>query len=255
MPTKKTTVTKDGSLLKKGKTRKAEKYKILLVGPAKTGKTYFACSWPKPLVINTDFGLKGLEVPSFDIERYSQEGSRDKDVLCSWRDVYEILDNLRYQKGKFWDVLKDENYIPETIVLDSISSLTDCMEAEIILSNPDRKGKLQIQDYDTIKRNTLELVSTATRCLPAYHFIATIGIDVREDNLGVTREQPMATGRKLGPSIPHYFDDVYICSYEKGKWILSPKQTTRVKYSGTRSNVPLEDFENPTYEKMKEYFK
>ena len=231
----------------------------LLCGRSKAGKTKFACSFPKPFVINTDKGLatvKKENVPFYQIERMTPENKSDKSVLKSWVDVHKILHDLKYQEGPYWEPLAEAGYMPETIVLDSVSSLSDLLEAEIIADPPnekDRNDALQLQDYNIIQRRLFSILDLG-RELP-YNWICTVGIDMDKDDLGKMIENPSATGSKLGPKIPHFFDEVYYHFYdkEKGKWVLSPLQTRYFPHSGSRHYLG-EMIENPLYSKVKKYY-
>lgn len=237
----------------------AVKYKrILLCGPSKTGKTYFAGSFPKPIIINTDKGtatLSDLHAPYFDIEWPTA-----KNKSRPWLEVRKILKSMQNREGSYWDELVEAGYEPETVVLDSISALSDMMEEEIILYPPDGKEReetLWISDYNIIGRRLLGIVDLAKE-LP-YNFIATAGVDRVKDDVGAILEAPMASGNKLGPRIPHAFDDVYLTEMVGGDkedafWSLTPLQSKRFNFSGSRLGLPMKKFKNPTYEKLRKYY-
>jgi hypothetical protein len=133
------------------------------------------------------------------------------------------------------------------------------MEEEIILNPPDGKDRdetLWISDYNIIGRRLLGIVDMA-RELP-YNFIATAGIDRVKDDVGAVLEAPMASGNKLGPKIPHTFDDVYLTEQVNDKndvfWALTPLQTKRFNFSGSRLGLPMKKYKNPTYEKLLPYY-
>lgn len=231
--------------------------RVFSCGRAKSGKTYFACTYPKPLVINTDKGLatvRDKNIPYIDIVRMTEENKNDRDVLCRYSDVLQIIKDLKYQEGKYWEEMESVGYVPETIIIDSISAMSDLMEAEIIIKPPDGKGRneiLQIQDYNLIQRRMLSIIDMC-REMP-YHFVATAGLDLKQDERGAFLDNPLATGAKLGPQIPHYFDEVYLHEYDrdKKKWTLTPMQSKRFPYAGTRKGLKMVTFDNPTYEDLK----
>lgn len=236
------------------------KQRILLCGRAKTGKTFLSATWPKPLFLNSDKGtatLRDKRVPFWDIDRPT-EGNNVK----PYKMMRKMLLNLRNQEGEYWEELKEADYTPETIVLDSLTALSDIFEAEITMYPPDGKDRgeaLQIQDYNIIQRRLFALLDIG-RELP-YHFIVTAGVDLDKDELGKMIENPAATGNKLGARVPHFFDEVYLLEKEGGDeknpdahWLLTPAQTKRFFHSGSRWGLPIQYYKNPTYEKLSKYY-
>lgn len=257
----KKTITKktENDLIKFTDDEKTMYYKILCVGRTKTGKTFFAGSFPRPFVINTDKGLatlKSKNIPYLTIERMTAENMGNDSILSSWVEVRQILNDLRYQEGKYWEAV--EKYKPGTIILDSVSALSDLMEAEVIANPPDKKDRsdtLFLSDYNIIQRRLFSILDMF-RELP-YHVVATAGIDITQDEMQRILENPHATGSKLGPQIPHFFDEVYYHEYNKEKkvWTLTPVATKRFPHGGSRYGLEMTVFENPTFDKMKKYFK
>ena len=228
--------------------------RILLCGRAKTGKTYFAGTWPSPLFINTDKGMKTLSkdhVPSIDILHGEQ----------AWRIMRKIIENLGEREGDYWEALVAAKYEPKTIVLDSLTSLSSLMEIEILSFPPEgenrknRDGGLQLQDYNCIQNRLYGILRQLAE-LP-YNIIVTASTDyLVDDSDGRLYENPSVSGNKAGPQIPHFFDDVYYFSYDRktSKWILDPQQSLRFNHAGSRGLIPLEQVENPTYQKLKKYY-
>ena len=231
--------------------------RVLSCGRAKTGKTFFACSYPKPFVINCDKGLATIrdkDIPYIDIERMTDDNKNDRDVLNRYKDVLQVIKDIKYQEGTYWDMLKKIKYMPETIVLDSLSALSDLMEAEIMISPPDKRDRneqLQIQDYGLIGRRIFGLVDILREA--PYHIVCTIGLDLKQSDTGSFLDQPMATGSKLGPQLPHFFDEVYLHEYDKDKeqWTLTPQQSKRFPFAGSRNGLEMKPFYNPTYDKLR----
>jgi len=229
--------------------------RVLSCGTAKTGKTFFACSYPKPLVLNADKGLatvRNKKVPFIGFDRMTEETEKDKSVLCRYLDVLQVIKDIKYQEGKFWEALQKVKYVPQTIVLDSLSALSDLFEAEITVtdkpsSKTPRNGCLQLQDYNLIQRRLFGLLGILMEA--PYHIVCTSGIKTETDDNMRARDNPMVTGAKLGPQIPHFFDEVYLHTYDiKGKkWALSPVQTQSFQHAGTRVGLEYKTYYNPTY--------
>lgn len=238
--------------------------RILTCGKAKSGKTFFAGTFPKPFLIDTDQGAltlinEGIKIPYEEIPRPDETMNRSKDR--PYLLVRSIINQFINGKGPLIDELNEIGYVPETLILDSLSAFSDKVEQEVVLFPPDKDSKaaskndeMRIQDYNTVQRrilNTLEM----TKYLPI-NFVATVGIEYTTDDKNIMWENPLMTGRKLGPQVPHYFDDVYLQWYDrkKNKYILSPFQTATFRHSGSRAHVPLDEYENATYEKFKKYY-
>jgi hypothetical protein len=255
--TKKTTTTKKkaASMIQFSSDNNFDR--VLSCGRAKTGKTFFACSYPKPFVINCDKGLatvRDKKIPYVTVERMDDENKNDRDRLTRYKDLLQIVRDLKYQEGKYWDMLEEAKYVPETIVLDSLSAMSDLMEAEVMISPPDgkdRKEQLQIQDYGLIQRRIFGLVDILRES--PYHVVCTIGIDLRQSDTGSFLDQPLATGSKLGPQLPHFFDEVYLHEYDRDKeqWTLTPVQSKRFPFAGSRKGLDMKMFYNPTFDKLK----
>lgn len=237
--------------------------KVLCVGPSKTGKTYFACSWPKPIVVNTDKGLSTIRdshVPYFTIHRMSDE-DLETGNLCSYRDVLDIIMNMKTKKGPYWDMLEEAHYVPETLVIDSLSALSDIMEAEILYKNiptekgSKRTGALFMADYNLIQNRMLLVIDKAKEL--HLNLVCTAGVSVVQDDQQRRFEAPMVSGNKLGPKVAHAFDDVYLHYYDSKEkaWYLSPEQTRSFSFAGTRYKIPMEPVKNPEYKKMEKYYK
>lgn len=232
----------------------AKYVRILSCGRAKTGKTYFAGTWPSPLIINTDKGtrtLSSMHIPTINILHGE----------AAWRIMLNIIRNLDAKEGEYWEALAKAKYVPQTIVLDSVSALSSLMEIELLQDPPEganrknKEGGLQLQDYNCIQNRLYGILRQMAE-LP-YNIIVTASTDyLVNDADGRLYENPSVSGNKAGPQIPHFFDDVYYHSYDRttSKWILDPQQSLRFNHAGSRGHIPLVPVENPTYQKLKKYY-
>jgi hypothetical protein len=213
------------------------------------------------LFIDVDKGMQsivGTMPPSFEVQRY--DASAPAATLFSYRDVRDIISNLAYQNGPYWNLLVEADYIPQTIVLDSLSALCDVLEAEVVAFPPDGKSRdeaLQIQDYNTIQRRIYGILDLAKAM--KMHWVVISGIDYSKDHLQVVREHPAVTGEKLGPRIPHFFDDVFTLSKSLNKegsvdYIISNKPTRTWEHSGTRWALPQGEWTNATFDTFAKYY-
>jgi len=232
---------------------------ICLSGKPKTGKTTFMGSAPNPFVINTDKGLttlNDLHVPYITIERVTKE---DNDATeTAFLKVRSIIMQFKRGIGPVVDALNKAKYEPKTLCIDSGSALSDLFEVDVVLFPPDEKDRedtLQIQDYNTIQRRMFQILDLA-RELPM-NLIVSFGLDVLQDDMNRIIENPSATGNKLGPKIPHFFDEVYVTSFDKEeeKFIISPSQTRRFTHAGSRFHVPFDDYPNATWKTFEKWYK
>ena len=101
---------------------------ILLYGKPGVGKTYFAASLEKPLVLDVDRGAKSLK--DFDNVGYVE--------ICSTNDLKEAIMNLENNTQGF-----------KTIIVDTITSLESMFLYERSLHS--KTDTPQMQDYGKIK--------------------------------------------------------------------------------------------------------
>jgi hypothetical protein len=234
--------------------------KVLLCGPSKSGKTYLAGSFPDPVFLNFDKGMKTLSklhVPFITFYR-SDEGLKDG-MLHTWLDVHEVIRNFKNKEGKYWNALVEKKYVPKTLVLDSLSSMSDVLEVDLLENPPTdskggRKAGLELQDYNVMKQRILGIIDSLREV--NMHLVVTSGVEMDKDDQGKMLEIPISTGRKVGMTVPHYFDDVYRMHYDKDKekWIADPQQSRYFIYAGSRHDIPMEPIENPTFNKIKKYY-
>jgi hypothetical protein len=117
-----------------------DKLRLLLQGPSGAGKTTLGCQFPKPYIVDIDINLggslrflkeKGLQLPvGFDVLDYDKEGK-------------QVPMNLRYQRLNKCLLAAQSNDSIDTIVIDSATTLSDIMIAEVLR----QQGKSAITDY------------------------------------------------------------------------------------------------------------
>lgn len=231
------------------------KAKVMVVGEAKTGKTTFGCTFPGVVIFDTDRGTsvaKDRKIPTLTITPI--EGKKDRETHLV---MLDIIHQIKAKEGEYYEHLTKGKYKIETIFLDSGSMLSDLLEVDATLKPRDgknRDGALQLQDYNWIQRRLYQIIRDLA-ALP-YNFVASFGVDHRQDKQGRAKEHPAATGQKLGPQLPHFFDDVLRFYYDdrKGKFMCSPEPTRTFGHAGSRLHVPMKEYENATYETFEEYW-
>jgi hypothetical protein len=237
--------------------------RVLLAGRPKVGKTLLAATWPSPLIINADRGLavlahRGIKVPSITLSRMTVE-SKDAG-LNSWLDVHEIIQSLISRKGRWWDEIKGLKPQPQTLVIDSLSSWFELLEAEI-MAKPVIKDKkageqwLDLKDYGIIQNRGFGVINSA-KDLPM-HLVCTCGVKTIEDkDSGRTYEIPALTGTAIGERVAHLFNDVLLLYSEtdkdasKPRYYATPLPQRTTPYVGVRTLDIDGPVLNPTYEKL-----
>lgn len=234
--------------------------RVCLCGKPKTGKTYFMATSPSPFFIDTDKGLMtlvGMKVnaPAYRLERVSAGTNRESDT--AFLQIRSILAQLKNGSGPVISALKKAKYEPKTLCIDSGSALSDLFEVDVINFPPDGKDRsdtLQLQDYNVIQRRMFQIIDMA-RELPM-NLIVSFGLDILQDESNRMVNNPSATGNKLGPKIPHFFDEVYLTWYDRedGAYYLTPQQNRSFPHAGSRFQVPPEDFKNPKWKDFLKYY-
>jgi len=227
---------------------------VMVVGAAKTGKTTFGCTFPGVVVLDTDLGTsvaKDRKIPTITITPITDKKEREIHLVMN-----DILSNFRKKAGEFYEFLGD--YKVKTLFLDSGSMLSDLLEVDATIKPRDgkpRDGTLQIQDYNWIQRRLYQLIRDLA-ALP-YNFIASFGIDQRQDSAGRLKENPAASGQKLGPQLPHFFDDVLRFYYNTttGKFMCSPVPSRTFEHAGSRLHIPMKEYVNASYKTFEKYWK
>jgi len=234
---------------------------VLICGRSKVGKTTVLATWPKPFIISPDKGLATIRamkppVPFIQINRKTSESGPDE--MTGWLHVRQILLDLKYKTGPVWTALQKAKYIPQTVIIDSLSSLSDVMEEEIVQEPSHDKSKeqaLTLPEYNIIQRRMYAIVDIG-RELP-YHFVCTAGVNSEQSDNGRYMDIPTMTGRKLGERIPHLFNEVIMLYVEldektKGRRFMATViPSEKVPYLGARTFVLPKAIENPTFQKIK----
>lgn len=194
--------------------------------------------------------VKDLDVPYVEFTAIT-----DRKEQTVSKQVFEMVSSLKKKEGEMYEAVKDMEI--KTIFMDSISAFSDLLEADTIVKpfdGKDRTEALQIQDYNWIQNRIYQTLRDMT-ALP-YNFVASAGLDVQQDEKGRLRTNPSAAGNKLGPRIPHFFDDVLLLYYDERakKFISSPEPTREFEHAGSRAHIPMKTYEGASYATFKEYW-
>lgn len=199
--------------------------KILVHGPAGSGKTVLSATTGEPtLIISAEAGLLSIQgAPSYI----------QTTVVNSVDDVDEVHRYLSTQKHKF-----------KWVILDSITEIGEVCLAHEIKTNPDPR-----KSYPAFQ-SKMEQTIKKFRDLRGMNVMMTCKQVRKEDaDSGIARYTPMMPGNKLGPAVPYLFDLVLALRVEKNpetKVLERHLQTYQdLKYEAKDRSGVLEKFEEP----------
>ena len=201
------------------------KLKVLVYGKSGTGKTTFACSFPKPYIFDFDNGM------------LSQRG---KDV------EYDTFTNWQAFEYKLQELEKKCGY--ETLVVDSVTTMQEYMMQNILLLN--KRMTPTLHEWGRLVDGLQSLFMRLTKM--AHHIIFTAHEQLIQDE--VTSEVmilPLIVGKKLPGQIPLWFDEVYRAQVMRGsdsKPQYKLLTTADIKYSAKSRLACLEPLEVQSYE-------
>jgi hypothetical protein len=158
--------------------------KCLIYGRAGVGKTMLAMTAPNCLIITAEGGLrslKGRNLPAIEVKTV--------------QDLTEIHD---------WAQRSKEAKQFKTLHIDSITEI-----AEIVLANAKMQCKDPRQAYGELLEK-MTMVVKAYRDLKGYNVVMIAKEELRSDEMnGTSQYVPLMPGKKLGPSLPYLFDEVF----------------------------------------------
>lgn len=212
----------------------------LLVGPSGAGKTHLCGTFPSPYIVDCDKGLATLRdkhLPFFTIEAYTK----------AYHVVLEIMKAVKMQAAPF-DSLK-----VETLVVDSLTSLSDLMELELVkypreASAEANKEVMSLPDFRVHRRRILNLVRYA-QDLPV-HVLFTANLKTDKDEItGSLIQVPSVAGAQLPTEMTALFDEVYYMEYDskEQEYNLYTKGFRWFKQGKTRFALP-EKISDPSWE-------
>ncbi len=166
--------------------------KILIHGPAGSGKTFCAATTGAPtLILSAEAGLltlKDYDIPAIEVK--------------SIDDINEAFDYITKGEGQAF----------EWIILDSISEI-----AEVVLTEEKAQTKDPRKAYGELQDHMMKLLRSF-RDLKGKNVVFTCKQDyLKDDNTGITRYSPLMPGQNLQKQIPYIFDFVLALRAERGE--------------------------------------
>lgn len=178
--------------------------KALFYGPSGAGKTWLAATFPNPVILDMDGGLRTL-FQLRPVLRYPKDPNR----------TVQSMDEVR----KFFKLCKAEAKKPnpafETIVMDSLNALYRLVVADVLGqfdANRQYDDQLTLQDYGKVNRVFLQTVGSFL--LLPFHVVMTAVEKPREYEGQETR--PNFKGREIWPELQQMVDQIGYVHVRKG---------------------------------------
>jgi hypothetical protein len=141
--------TEQSSILVSASEARVDRVNVMAYGPPGSGKTYFATTFPKPFMIDTENGLltARARIKAGEIEDFPAVATAD------YQTVLEIIAAPTRRipmllKGSKW-----EGYEPETIIIDTISTL----EGHVFDAIAESAGKVAQPQWNQLKRKMMAI--------------------------------------------------------------------------------------------------
>jgi GTPase SAR1 family protein len=208
---------------------------LLLMGPAKSGKTTLALQFPKPFVADCDNNLSGPTelllskgYPSFfyDTINVAEDGSERKS-------------NYRWEH--LTKVVKEAVASPEveTIVIDSLSSVSDYLIEHVL--RVEGQNTMRIQDWQPFQYMLKRLITFVRSS--GKKFIMTCHETVELDELDKIHKHFIHVPTRLRDSLGGFFSDVWRMEIEKKgdnyTYQIRTKPTVRFALGTSILNMPI----------------
>ena len=184
------------------------KLKVLCYGKSGTGKTTFACSFPKAYVFDFDNGMLSQRGKDVEYDTYKDWGKAEMKLQ-------ELETSCPY----------------DTLVFDSVTIMQELMMEEVLYVS--KRKMPTLHDWGMLINKLQNTFSRVTRMAP--NVVVTAHEQLIQDD--ITSEvliQPLIVGKKLPGQIPLWFDEVYrmqVSRDTKGKAVYQMLTRADVKYS------------------------
>jgi hypothetical protein len=158
--------------------------KVIVYGESGAGKTRMIATAPTPVIISNESGLlvlKDYQIPVMEIATIS-----DLQEAYAWCSSSHEANNF------------------ETICMDSISEM-----AEVILANALAQVKDPRQAYGEVVEKMNATVRAFRDLRGKNVYMAAKMQALTDEGTGLTRFGPSMPGKRLGPGLPYFFDEVF----------------------------------------------
>lgn len=174
--------------------------KVLVYAGSGLGKTVLAATMgPGSLIISAESGL--LSLRKQNLERLFGVGNPSINYDMP---VINVATAIDFQEAYQWCLHSAEARRFHSIGLDSLTEI-----AEVVLNTAKRSVKDPRQAYGALTEGMESLVRSF-RDLPGKNVYMAAKMEAQKDELtGLIRYGPSMPGRKLGPGLPYFFDEVF----------------------------------------------
>lgn len=174
-------------------------WKILVYGDSGSGKTYFAGTFPDPLFLDLEDGMRSLLQLNRNIKRYPKNPAAVITEISQVKQFYDIVRAIKPAEAPF-----------KTIVIDSMNELQILVMEQSIKSNQANRiydDQPTQGDYGKLARDMQVLVRMFLK-LP-YNIIFIAGCKERE--FPEDKLFPLFMGKKTGPDVRRIIEQVGYC--------------------------------------------
>lgn len=186
-----------------------DKLRLLLCGPAGSGKTDLACSFPKPYVIDIDVNLGGV------IRRRQKAGLPlpvGYDQLDKDETGLAIPIPQRYLRLDKLLLAAQADSSIETIILDSGTTLVDVVIAEVLRQQA--KSEMSKREWGFFAILAKKLLGTLSAMRK--HVVLIVHEKMEKDDKGaVVYPVKLAWPGQVGENLGAYFTNVWRCENEQ----------------------------------------
>lgn len=213
-----------------------DKLRLLLQGPAGSGKTQLACQFPGAYLIDVDVNGGGAI-------RYIREHGLKEPVGCDFLDRDEkgnvVPMKDRYTRLNTLLVAAQTNPVVETIIIDSATTFADVLIAEVL--RVQNKDKMTKQEWGFFGNAGRHLFSVLTAMRKHIVFIGHEKINKNEDG-SVAYPIKVAWPGQVGQNIGAFFTNVWRCEVER-KMVPGPGGTLVAQYNWLVRTMPDQQYE------------
>jgi hypothetical protein len=178
--------------------------KVLIYGPAKTGKTWSIRSFPKPIfIIDTDQGqLTNRGIEGIDYVEIPPDRLEKGTVPKSWQLLAEAMKHFEDNKEKY-----------KTLVWDSLTTIADSALAWLMFLNGHQITGRKDDAGATLPDLNMEKQKVTDQLMRAIglgkHFVCICHEEIVKNELtGIVARLPAARGQLQG-KIGKWFDEIY----------------------------------------------
>jgi hypothetical protein len=229
--------------------------KGLFYGKAGVGKTKLLGTFPNPLVLDTNKGLKTLQdnetVQVISLEHTVKDENGNETNPNVYKTIMQILTDAKYKQGLFAEGEALAHI--ETIAIDDMTNLCQFLKYGIIrfMNGKDPvKDKADFDVWSILSNQMIEIV-TLLKSLK-YNVVITSGEKVEMDELKGGQVGGVNIQGSYRHVLPHEFDETYhlVCKTTMGKTQYLV-ETVNVYPFNSKTRVGVKHLmENPTYEKL-----